>query len=63
MVKAGRAEVAFGFGYAWGSSEVAPLIDRLPGLATLQLPPLSTQFRRYTFLIGLNLPFESRTPP
>jgi len=63
MVKMGRAEVAFGFGYGWGSSEVAPLLDRLPALVNLQLAPLSAQFRRYTFLIGLHLPFESRTPP
>jgi len=61
-VKVHRVEIAFGVGYAWGSSEVAPLLDRLPALVTLDLPPLSTQFHRYTFLIGLNLPFESRTP-
>jgi hypothetical protein len=58
-LRVGGADVALGLGYAWGNGDTPPLVDRLPGVDDLALPSIKTKWRRYTVLLGLNLPFAT----
>jgi hypothetical protein len=59
----GSADVALGFGYAWGGGDTPPIMERLPGVDDVALPPIKTKWRRYTVLLGLNLPFATNGGP
>ncbi len=58
-LKLGDADVALGFVYARGDGETPPIVERLPGMDDRPMPPIQTRWRRYTVLLGLNLPFAT----
>jgi hypothetical protein len=62
-LKVAGADVALGFVYAWGNGDTPPFGDDLPGGDGPTSPPIKTQWRRYTVLLGLNLPFATDGGP
>ncbi len=62
QLRVGEADLAVGFVYAWGNGETPPLVERLPGLDDETPPAIVTRWRRYTLLLGLNLPFAGSGP-
>ena len=58
-LKVGDVDVALGFVYARGDGDAPPIVEQMPGAEGVTLPPIQTKWRRYTVLLGLNLPFAA----
>jgi hypothetical protein len=62
-LRLGSADLALGFVYARGDGDTPAIVEQLPGVPGVAMPPIKTEWRRYTVLLGLNLPFATSSGP